>query len=143
MSCKFNFIDHTADIAVEVEGDTIADLFIASASAWQESVVEKNKINFFIRKEIFIEGMSYEDLLVSFLDELNFLLLTKKWVSGNINEIEIKKTEDRFYLKAEIAGENIDENKHQIKVEIKAVTYHQMEIKKIKNKYSTRIVFDI
>ncbi len=143
MGWNYNFIDHTADIAVEVKGDTIEDLFIASASAWQESVIEKNELNSSVKKQINIEDLSHEELLVHFLDELNFLLLTKKWILAKINKIEIKKIEDKFNLKADITGENINEKRHQIKVEIKAVTFHQMEIKKINSKYSTRIVFDI
>jgi SHS2 domain-containing protein len=143
MSCKFNFIDHTADIAVEVEGNTIEDLFVASAFAWQESVIEKDEIKLSDTREINIEELSYEELLVCFLDELNFLLLTKKWIPGRINKIEIKKRGDKFILTADVSGENVDEKKHHLKVEIKAVTFHQMEIRKVNNEYFTRIIFDI
>ena len=143
MNWNYHFIDHTADIAVEVEGGTIEDLFIASVSAWQECTIEKSEINFSLKKHINIKDQSLEELLVHFLDEINFLLLTKKWILSKINGIEIKKSGDKFVLSADIVGENTDEKKHQIKVEIKAVTFHQMEIKKINNRYTTRIVFDI
>lgn len=143
MAWDYNFIDHTADIAVEVEGNTIEELFIASALAWKECVIENTEIDLLSDKKINIDDFSFEELLVHFLDELNFLLLTKKWVIGKINKIEIRKLNDRFKLNADISGENLDEKKHQLKVEIKAVTFHQMEIKKINNKFSTRIVFDI
>jgi len=143
MSWKFNFIDHTADIAVEVTGDTINDLFIASAFAWQESVFEKNGVNLSDEREINIEELSYEELLVSFLDELNFLLLTKKWIMGKVDKIQIQKNDDKINLKAIVTGENFDDKRHQLKVEIKAVTFHQIEIRKVNNKYFTRIIFDI
>ena len=143
MSWKFNFIDHTADIAVEVTGDTINDLFIASAFAWQESVFEKNGVNLSDEREINIEELSYEELLVSFLDELNFLLLTKKWIMGKVDKIQIQKNDDKINLKAIVTGENFDDKRHQLKVEIKAVTFHQIEIREVNNKYFTRIIFDI
>jgi SHS2 domain-containing protein len=64
MSWEFNFIDHTADIAVEVKADTIEELFTASASAWQDSVTKKNVVKLINKKEIYIEDFSYEELLV-------------------------------------------------------------------------------
>ena len=143
MSWKYNFIDHTGDIAVEVEGDTFEELFTASAFAWQESVIDKNKINFPDKRTLNIEEQSYEELLVSFLDELNFLFLTQKWIMSKIDIIEIRDNNNKIKLKGIIAGENFDNRRHKPKVEIKAVTFHQMEIKRLKNKYYTRIVFDI
>ncbi|MEJ2614611.1 MAG: archease [Ignavibacteriaceae bacterium] len=143
MSWEFNFIDHTADIAVEVKGDTIEELFTASAFAWQESVIEKSDINLSDKRELNIEEISCEELLVRFLDELNYLLLTKKWIMGKLNHIEIKKKEEMYNLRAVISGESISLKRHHLKVEIKAVTFHQMEIRKVNTKYSTRIIFDI
>jgi SHS2 domain-containing protein len=143
MSWEFNFIDHTADIAVEVKADTIEELFTASAFAWQESVIEKDMINLPDKHEIIIEELSYEELLVRFLDELNFLFLTRKWIMREINKIELKKDIDKIKLRVFVTGENFDEKRHQFKVEIKAVTFHQMEIKKIENMFTTRIIFDI
>ena len=143
MSWEFNFIDHTADIAVEVKAGTIEELFTASAFAWQESVIEKGIISLPDKHEIIIEELSYEELLVRFLDELNFLFLTRKWIMREINKIELKKDIDKIKLRAFVAGENFDEKRHQLKVEIKAVTFHQMEIKKIENMFTTRIIFDI
>lgn len=143
MSYEYIFIDHTADIAVEVKGDSIEELFVASALSWQESTIDKREIKLLDEKEINVEELSYEELLVHFLDELNFLLLSMKWIMGQIKKIEIKKNGDGIKLKAFVTGENIDFNKHHLKVEIKAVTFHQMEIKKSDNKYFTRIVFDI
>ncbi len=143
MSWEYHFIDHTADIAVEVKGDTVEELFIASASAWQKSVIEKNEIKLVNKKEIKLNELSYEELLVSFFDELNFLLLTKKWIMGKIDKISINEKNEMYSLSVAVTGEEIDNSRHHLKVEIKAVTFHQMEIKKVNNKYSTRIIFDI
>ena len=136
-------MDHTADIAVEVKSNTIKELFIASAYAWQESVIEKNEIKISDKREINVNELSYEELLVRFLDELNFLLLTKKWIMGKLNQIEIKKKNEMYNLTAVMSGDSISLKRYRLKVEIKAITFHQMEIKNINNEYTTRIVFDI
>jgi SHS2 domain-containing protein len=141
MSSTFKFIDHTADIAVEVKADTIEELFTASALAFRESVMnfEKNE-----GKETYkfnLNSHSLETLLVNFLNELNFRLTYKRKIFNNISDLKIYKEDNNWNLECTLNENDIDEDK--IKTEIKSVTYHQMEIKKVNNEYSTRIVFDI
>ena len=141
MSSRYNFIDHTADIALEVAADSIEELFTASAQGFKEAVVEAEPV---ITKEEFqlkLNSHSLESLLVSFLNELNFRLISKKKIFNNIDEIKIYRADFNFNLECILRENDVDENK--IKTEIKSVTYHQMEIKKENGKYSTRIVFDI
>ena len=45
--------------------------------------------------------------------------------------------------KARARGEAFDEGRHVIKAEIKAVTYHQIQVKKEKRRWSARIIFDL
>jgi SHS2 domain-containing protein len=46
-------------------------------------------------------------------------------------------------LKARARGEVFDEKRHVMKTEIKAVTYHQIEVKKEKERWRARIIFDL
>ncbi len=143
MAGIFKFIDHTADIAVEISADNYADLFIAAASAWKDAVIEPFTSDAVEPCEIKLEESSIEELLVEFLSELNFLLLTKKWVFGKIKNISINKDGNLWKLSSTVLGNPFNNNKHNLKVEIKAVTFHQMDVKYIGGKYTTRIVFDI
>ena len=140
---EFNFFDHTADIAVEVSAETFEDLFSISAAAWLHAVLEKPNVRSSKIRTITITAGTVEELLVNFLSEINYLLLSKKWIFASVKKIRIRFEEKLFHLSADIAGENLNFDKHALKEEIKAVTYHQMVIEKKKNKYSTKIVFDI
>ena len=140
---SYKFFDHTADIAVEVSGQTLEELFLSSAAAWKETVIEQKEFNGSDSKNISIISESLEILLVQFLSELNYFLLTKEWLMNSIEELKIKEQNDRYHLNAKIYGEEYDSEKHFLKVEIKAVTFHQMEIKRKKNEFSTSIVFDV
>jgi SHS2 domain-containing protein len=142
LTSTFKFIDHTADIAVEVEADTIEELFTVSAEAWKKIVFEGAAILKKDEKRINIAEDDHGSLLVRFLNDLNFLFQAKKWVCSSIKEIIIKKNNE-WNLSALLSGEPYNEKRHEVHLEIKAVTFHQMEIRKIKGKYSTRIVFDI
>ncbi len=143
MTGTYRFIDHTADIAVEVSAESYNDLFAASALAWKDSVVDNFSSDNQGEKEIEINDKSLEELLVNFLSELNYLLLVKRWIFSGVKEISVGKNKDQYTAKIKITGEPVDESKHELKIEIKAVTFHQMDIKYDDGKYKTRIVFDI
>ncbi|MCW9094911.1 MAG: archease, partial [Ignavibacteriaceae bacterium] len=74
MSRNYEFIDHTADIAVKLEGSTLEEMFTSGAEAWLFSVIDKKNLKADDLLEIDISANSKEELLVSFLNELNFLL---------------------------------------------------------------------
>ena len=41
VSKNYKYIDHTADIAAEINGGTMEELYTAGAEAWLNSVVEE------------------------------------------------------------------------------------------------------
>ena len=142
MSGNYKFIDHTADIACEVSGDTIEELFTVSAEAWRSSVVEETKYSKRESKKFELIASSKEQLLVDFLSELNFYLFTRKWLFNLVKEIKIKNENNAWILNVKIEGMPLSAE-IEIKQEIKAITFHQMNIEIIGNQYSTLIVFDI
>ena len=139
-NCKF--IDHTADIAVKLEGSSLEELFIAGFEAWLSIVIDAKNLKADDLMDADIIANSKEELLVSFLNELNFLLSTKKWISLSIRSIKIIEDSHGFEVSAELSGIKL-KNSFSLKQEIKSVTYHKMEIVKKKNNYSTLVVFDI
>ena len=140
MSSEHKFIEHTADIAFDVTADSIEELFLESARAWRISVVGDIAGKSPSTVSIKLEASSLEELLVTFLNEINFLLLTKNWLSVIYDNLKIDK--EKFNLCVIISGFYLDKSV-EIKEEIKSVTYHQMDIVKKDNKFSTRVVFDI
>ncbi len=142
MSNSFKFIDHTADIAVELTGDSLEELFVAAEVAFRISVTDFECSEISDSLEIDLTAASKEELLVNFLNEINFLLITKKWLWWNVESIKIFNDENEWELSAELGGIKLNSD-IELKQEIKAVTYHQLEIINDNNSYSTRIVFDI
>jgi len=142
MSGNYKFIDHTADIACDVSGDTIEELFMVSAEVWRSLVVEETKYSQIESKKFELKTSSKEQLLVDFLSELNFFLFTRKWLFNLVKKMKIENEGDTWILTVEIQWMPISAE-IEIKQEIKAITFHQMNIKKIGNQYSTLLVFDI
>lgn len=143
MASEFKFIDHTADIALEISGSNYEELFVAAFYGLKDSLLElseaeRNRIE----KSINLEEDSIEELIVSFLDEMNFYFENQKIFPLEMKKIKITKNDDSFRLDAAILFGNITADDH-IKSEIKAITFHQLDVKKINNVYKTIIVFDI
>jgi len=139
----YKFIEHTADVAVEVEGKTIEDVFVSAFYAWKEIVLETTDIENEQSKKFIFNSKTLEELLIEFLSELNYQLYTKRWVVNSINKILIEKSGELFHLDFEVFGESLKNNNHIVKEEIKAVTFHQMKIEEKNGNLSTIIVFDI
>ncbi len=135
-------LEHTADIAYKVMGETPEELFLDAAKAWLNSSSEINSYDNIFTMELFFSGETHEYLLVDFLSELNYLLTTKKILCFDIHELSISKGEE-YLLRVILRAMNISEESVTIKEEIKAVTFHQLEIKKTENGFETMIVFDI
>jgi SHS2 domain-containing protein len=140
---RYTQIDHTADIAVSVEGKDEGDLFRTAARAWQEAVLADSPNTADERKNISLSDDFLDELLVDFLNELNYLLFTQYWITTGIDRIKIVKENGTYHLNAIVTGESLDEKRHHIQVEIKAVTYHQMKIERKGNLFKTVVVFDI
>ncbi len=138
----FKFVEHIADIAIEVWGDSLSELFTAAFEGWENSVTseipEPNE-----SKIINVEGETLEELLVSFLNEVNYFFLVKRWAAGDVESIDIIEENSRYLLKAKIYGGEIDFSKFVPKEEIKGVTYGGLKISKTKQHYSARIIFDV
>ena len=142
MASQHKFIDHTADIAVEITADSFEELILESLIAFNESVLGSVDNNSEEELEIDLQDSSREGLLVSFLNEINYLLTVKRWLSKSIYEIVLKNKKNNYKLFCKIKVSKLKDD-IDLKEEIKSVTYHQMEIKEENGKFFTRIVFDI
>ena len=96
-----------------------------------------NKVKSTKTKKIKVKTKSYEQLLYDFLQELLFLLDTEHFFLHKVKQIKI--TND-FELTATLEGDNC--NNYELKSDIKAVTYSDMEIKKTKSGYEATVVVD-
>jgi len=139
---KFKILEHTADIAVEVVAPDLEKLFEYSADAWLTAVADTDNVYPDTTRTFSMSSSTLEVLLVDFLSELNYLLNTKKWLYLSTQELSIVKN-GKYKLHAKISGTKLNGKKVKLKAEIKAITFHQMNIEQTGNGYKTKIIFDI
>ena len=133
---KYEFIEHTADIGVRAYGKNLSEAFENVAVGMFDIISDTSKIDRTGEYRIDLEADNIEQLLVDWLSELLYIHETKNVLLSGFN-IELDKNK----LRARVYGEELDKRKHPIKNEIKAVTYHILEVNEKKG--YVQVLFDI
>ena len=137
MKKPYDIIEHTADVAVKAYGNTIAEAFENAAKGMFDIITDHSPIKSLGEYDIQLEASDFEQLLVDWLSELLFLHSANNLVFGTF---KIQITD--HHLSARISGEEYSTSKHKVGMEIKAVTYHMLEVHTKKPVY-VQILFDI
>ncbi len=118
--------EHTADAGIEVEADSLSEAFHEVSLAFTEIVtgggLPKSKRSY----DIELESTELDSLLVKFISDLIFLFDTDDFLSCSA-KIEIK-SDSVFILKGRLSGDTYNQSEHGYGVEIKAVSYHLIEV---------------
>ncbi len=140
---KYEFIDHTADIALKVYGAKLDELFVNAFYGFREAVAEYSGEPECKRVTFVIDEDRADFLLVEFLSQINFQMLTEKIIPYELNSLKLYVENDKINLICEVDFAQYDEANISILEEIKAVTYHDLEIKQTETGFESVIVLDI
>ena len=135
----YELIDHTADVGLKAYGKTLSEAFENAAKGMFDIITDNSEIESIGQYDIELEAPNLEQLLVDWLSELLYLNTSRNQVFGFF---KVDLDEKNNKLTAKIFGEKFSLSKHKIGAEIKAVTYHILEVKK-KKPYHVQVLFDI
>jgi len=145
---SFRSLDHTADLAVEVTAASRDELFAEAVPAFTDAMVDVDRVEALLSRRFELEAAELPLLLVDWLTELLYLFE----VEGLLFRRAEVAIEDRpcdacemgaVRLRAQAWGEPRDDARHPVKVLLKAVTYHGLEVGPADGGWRARIVFDI
>jgi len=128
-----------SELAVRVVGNSHADLFANSAFALFDVMTDVEKIEIKERMPLEVEGADRDDLLVNWMRELLYLYQGSGFM---LKEFVIRDVKDTI-VKAEVCGEKIDPDRHEIKQEISAVAYNQSRMQKTGNQWIAQLIFEL
>jgi SHS2 domain-containing protein len=136
---RFEILDHTADIGLIVYGEGLQSLFEHAGEAFFHLITDLKKVKRRVERRVHIEGESLDRLMVDWLSELLYLhdvenLLFKGFNVGAVGEDGLKAT---------VKGEAFQEGVHVIKTEVKAVTYHQIEVRQETGGWRAQVILDL
>ncbi|MDI6776061.1 MAG: archease [Syntrophales bacterium] len=136
---RYRVFDHTADLGVEIYGKTVEELFVNAAFAIFDLMTDLQDVKITEVRAIVTEGADWEDLLVNYLRDVLYLFNGEGLILSDYAIAEINP----HHLMGEVRGEPFEPNRHRIKTEIKAVTYHQALIRENGEGWVGRVVFDV
>lgn len=135
----YRVFDHTADLGIEVSGETAAEVYAGAALALFDLVADAAAIRPAEERQIVSEGEDETDLLVNFLREVLYAWSGEGFLA---KECDVRDVSPRR-LAAVLRGERYDPARHRIKTEIKAVTYHEASLCRTDKGWKGRIIFDV
>jgi SHS2 domain-containing protein len=131
----FQEIEHTADRAFRVRGVDLKELFVNAARAMFAMQGGRGRGRATVMREVSVEGVDRETLLVNWLNELLYLQEVHKESYGRFEILEISDTR----LGARVHGRP-GSNREKL---IKAVTFHGLEVKKDRGGWHATVVVDV
>ena len=141
----YEIINHTADIGIKVYGRNLEALFLNAARAMFEIMLESIKKRPIFQKQkqvkflLHKQGNNSEEVFIAWLSELLYLFATEGLI---MDKADIQKL-DSNSIQAEVAGRIFNPEFERIKTEVKAVTYHELEVKKTDRNYEAQVIFDV
>ncbi|MEM2841932.1 MAG: archease [Thermoproteota archaeon] len=143
MNSGFEYLEHTSDVLVRAYGANLEEAFEQAAIALMNTLIQNLKCVSPILKRCFnIVGNSLEELLYKYLEEFLFIFDTERVVFSEF-EVKIWKHESTFEAEIKAYGEKFNSLKHRPGIEVKAVTYHMMDITQREGLTEVLVLFDI
>lgn len=135
----FRILEHTADIGFEAFGATRQEVFANAALALMNLIVDLEAIAPQERKPLRAEASDMPSLLVNWLSEILYLFDAEGWLFHGFDFGELTERS----LAATARGEKFDRRKHQVKLLVKAVTYHQLDLRETAEGWRAQVYVDI
>jgi len=136
-------LDHTADVGVEITAGSPGELYAEAAVAFCETVTVPSTVRRRERRRVVKRAPDRVELMVEWLEELLYLFDAHELVFSGAEVTLGELPDGGFELRGEIAGERFDPDRHPVKVAIKGITYHGLEVRERAGGWWARVIFDI
>ena len=136
---RYEELDHTADLRLRIFGADERELFANAAFALFDRIVDLASVRAQVAHEIEASGADIEETLVNFLSELLYRRETQNilYRDCEIRELTLQR------VRSVCMGETFSPSRHEAKAEIKAVTFHDVEITRRGGRLEVTLTFDV
>jgi SHS2 domain-containing protein len=137
------FFDHTGDVGVKLSAPTLHALFREAAAAFTETITDIAAVRASSSDDVSLGAPTLDDLLVEWLNELLYRFEVRNLLPADAT-VSVTETDNGCSLTGRILSESFDPLRHPVKVLIKGVTYHLMNVRRSESGgWETSVVFDI
>ena len=135
----YRILEHPADVGIEAFGHTLAEAFEYSARGLTSLIVEPASVDRLEQRFVSLKGTDPENLLVRWLSEILYLYDGEDFLLSDVNISRLSEGE----LDATLVGEKLIEGKHKLRMDVKAITYHQLKVGETPEGVFLRVFLDI
>ncbi len=146
MGVQFEVIEHPADIGFLAYGHTFEELFSNAALAMLSLACEPSSIAEREQRELRATGVDVEALLFSWLAEILAVADAEQLVFRRAEITEVRPNPNgpaQGHARGIVYGEPWDKTRHRAGTYIKAVTYHQLEVRKTPEGWRAQVYLDV
>lgn len=136
-------IDHTGDIGIRVTAPSLEVLFERAAVGTFHVLADLSAVEATDETPITVEGRDREALMVRWLSELNYRHTVDHRLFCDFTVEAIEETADGLTLTGCARGEARNPARHTVHTEIKAITFHGMEIREADDGWAVQVIFDM
>lgn len=130
-------IEHTADLALEIEAETPEALLVEGARAIVEILTEGAPVRAVDAREVHLAVLDDEDRLVQFLNEVLVLAVVEGYLTAEA-ELDLRPRALTARLRGEAGAGG------RLRAELKSVTYHDLFLGQLPDgRWQARIVIDV
>ena len=132
-------LEHTADLGLWVQADSLEELFAGAPAALAELMVSGSRDGELAWLPVSFQGVDYAELLVQLLSEVVYL-----WDAEGLLTVAAKVVElTPGTLEGRLGVIPADYQKHQQNEPVKAVTYHQASVEPLGARWRAQVIVDI
>lgn len=139
LTAMYEIFEHTADLGLRVRAADLPTLF-ADAARGLTSMIAANLDAVQPVREVplRVESGSIDLLLFDWLTEILYLFESEHLL---LSQFDIRLAGDA--LDATARGEPLDELRHQLEHEVKAITYHGLKVEQTSDGWLAEVIVDI
>jgi SHS2 domain-containing protein len=146
-SDRYRYLEHSTDAIVQAHGSSLEELFENSAMGLVNIMFDIDKVENRQSKTIVASDENLENLLFDWLEKVLLKIFIEQIVlsrfSIRVFEKHTNLEEKRYFLEAQVGGEKVNYDKHNYKIEIKAITYHELKIQRTDTGYVATFLVDL
>jgi SHS2 domain-containing protein len=139
MDGNITLLEHPSDLGIEARGATLCEAFQNAAVGLMSVILDLSSVAARDSRELELSASDEEQLLVRWLSEVLYLYDGQGFVGKEFVIEYMTETN----LKARVLGEQFSAERHSTKLDVKAITYHQILVHKDETHALVRVFLDI
>jgi SHS2 domain-containing protein len=132
--------EHPADVGLAASADTLAELYEALAEGLAELICPRRTVRPAAERTLEIRAEDREALAVDFLAAVLSAIQEDRFLVASAS---VECQDGPPSLRAVLRGEPYDPRRHELRTEVKAVTYHQLEVAQREERWQGRVILDL